>query len=89
MPPPGLRRAGGSAPWTGCQSQITDAATQPVPGPRRGSHLRVLAVDTLLAWWGNERRAERAVRRQTASIANQAGTRQGDECRKFFELPQR
>ena len=85
LPPPTQWRKNGSndaqgatpAKRTGGHIQIKNAAEQPGPVPVRGSCLRFFAVHTLLAWGGNDRGPQLAVRRQTATVAHQVGTRQG------------
>ena len=73
----GRRKAPSAHTWrkTGRHSHIKDAAQQPRPVPIRGSRFRCIAVDTLLARGGNDCGPELAMRRQTAAVAHQVGTR--------------
>jgi hypothetical protein len=70
---------------TGPHIQIKGAAQQSGPVPIRGSCFCFVAVHTLLARCGDDRGLERAVRRDTASVAHQVDTWQGHECRKLLE----
>jgi hypothetical protein len=72
LPPPTQWRK------TGRHIQIKHTAEKPAPVPIRDPRLRFFAVHTLLAWCGNDRSPQLAVRRQTATVAHQVGTRQGD-----------
>jgi hypothetical protein len=74
---------------TGCHIQIKDATQQSCPVPIRGSRFRCSTVDTLLARGGNDCGPELAVRRQTAGIEHQVGTRQGHERRQLLQELQR
>ena len=79
LPPPTQWRK------TGPHIQIKDAAQKSDPGPIRGSCLRFFAFHTLLTRCGDDRRPERAMRRQTAGIAHQVRTRQRHDGGKFFD----
>src|SRR5262249_33621783 len=83
LPPPTQWRK------TGCHIQIKHATQQSGPVPIRCSRLRFIAVDTLLARCGNDRRPELAMRRQAAGIADKVRTRQGHKRRKLLQKLQR
>jgi hypothetical protein len=59
------------------------------PSSNTCSRLRFIAVDTLLARCGNDRRPELAMRRQAAGIADKVHTRQGHKRRKLLQKLQR
>jgi len=74
-----------AAKRTGGHIQTKDATQQPGPRPVRGARVRLLPVQPLLARCRDNRLAQPAVRRQTASIADEVDTRQGHERHKFLQ----
>jgi hypothetical protein len=89
-PPTQWRKNGGKAPQGATAAkrtlphiQIKDAAQQPGPTPVGCASLRFVALHTLLARWGNDRRLERAIRRHTPRIAHQVRTRQSTMAASF------
>ena len=69
--------------------QSKHASQEPGPAPGRSSSLRLLPVDTLLAWRRDHRLAQRAMRRYTASITDKVDTRQGHEDSQLLSQFQR
>ena len=59
------------------------------PRPIRGAPRRLLSVHPLLAWGGDDRPTQMAVRCQTAAIAHQMDVWQGDQCRQLLQEFQR
>ena len=57
--------------------QVKHAPQKPSPDPGRCASFRLLPVHTLLARCRDNRLSQLAVRRQTASIADEVDTRQG------------
>ena len=57
--------------------------------PIRGSRLRLLPIHTLLAWCGNDRGSQRAMRRYTAAVAHEVDTWQGHDRGQLFQQFQR
>ena len=71
-------------------SQSNHAPQEPGPAPGRGSRLRLLPVDTLLARRRDHRLAPRAMRRSTARITDKGDRRQGhDRCQLLSQCQRR
>ena len=65
--------------------QRKHALEQSRPAPARRPGVRRLLVHALLAWRGDNRPTQVAVRRQTPAIAHQVDARQGHERCQLFE----
>ena len=78
-----------AAKRTGCHSQSKHATQLSGPVPIRCCRLRCIAVDTLLARCGNDRRPALARRRQAAGRADKVRTRQGHKRRTLLQKLQR
>ncbi len=72
-------------PGTACHIQCKDALQQSCPAPARRPGVRLLLVHALLAWRGDDRTAQAAVRRSTAAIAYQMDAWQGHQGRQLLQ----